>query len=94
MLLLYDSIGILCRTNYTIGNDPEIINIFSTTIIPQLIEKWKKTENGDIAICTLCNCFTSIALTFGPHFQPFVEPLFTRCLNLIEFYSVLTDVCF
>ncbi|KAF5186502.1 Transportin-1 [Thalictrum thalictroides] len=52
--------------------------------VQQLIAKWQQLSNADKDLFPLLECFTSIAQALGPGFIQFAEPVFQRCINLIQ----------
>jgi transportin-1 len=52
--------------------------------MPPLIEKWQQLSNSDKDLFPLLECFTSIAHALGTGFTPFAEPVFRRCINIIQ----------
>jgi len=80
LLILYDAVGTLANSVGSELNRPEYIAI----LMPPLIEKWNQLSDNDKNLFPLLECLTSIAQALGPAFQNFAEPVFQRCLKLIE----------
>ena len=80
LLILYDAIGTLADSVGTALNQPEHVNV----LMPPLINKWNYVEDGDKSLLPLLECLTSISQALGPGFAPFAQPVFERCVGLIE----------
>jgi len=80
LLILYDAIGTLADSVGSALNAPEHVNL----IMPPLIEKWNHVDNEDKSLLPLLECLTSISQALGPGFAPFAQPVFERCVALIE----------
>ena len=74
--------------------DAGVVGMFCNLIMPNLLEKWRVTEDTDKTICTLCECLTSVAIALGIGFQPYAESVFQRCLSIIDRYIALSAVLF
>lgn len=64
--------GALCR--------PELVQL----LMPPLIGKWNALSDDDRALFPLLECLTSVAQALGSGFHEFAQPVFARCLRLIE----------
>jgi hypothetical protein len=80
LLILYDAIGTLADSVGHELNKPELVCI----LMPPLIEKWNQLADTDRNLFPLLECLTSIATALGVGFQPFAQPVYMRCLKLIE----------
>ncbi|CAL9074954.1 unnamed protein product [Musa acuminata var. zebrina] len=78
--ILYDAIGTLADAVGSELNQPKYLDI----LMPPLIAKWQQLANTDKDLFPLLECFTSIAQALGPAFSQFAEPVFQRCISLIE----------
>ncbi|XP_050232437.1 transportin-1 [Mercurialis annua] len=78
--IVYDAIGTLADAVGAELNQPSYLEI----LMPPLIGKWQQLANSDKDIFPLLECFTSIAQALGPGFSQFAEPVFQRCLNIIQ----------
>ncbi|KAI3916084.1 hypothetical protein MKW98_004525 [Papaver atlanticum] len=78
--IVYDAIGTLADAVGEELNQPRCLEI----LMPPLISKWQQLSNSDKDLFPLLECFTSIAQALGPGFSQFAEPVFQRCLNLIQ----------
>ncbi|KAF8750611.1 hypothetical protein HU200_012316 [Digitaria exilis] len=78
--ILYDALGTLADAVGAELNQAKYLDIF----MPPLIAKWQQLQNSDKDLFPLLECFTSIAQALGPGFAQFAEPVFQRCINLIQ----------
>ncbi|KAJ8490368.1 hypothetical protein OPV22_012089 [Ensete ventricosum] len=78
--ILYDAIGTLADAVGSELNQPKYLDI----LMPPLIAKWQQLANSDKDLFPLLECFTSISQALGPAFSQFAEPVFQRCISLIE----------
>ncbi|PIA56714.1 hypothetical protein AQUCO_00700814v1 [Aquilegia coerulea] len=78
--IVYDAIGTLADAVGGELNQPRYLDI----LMPPLIAKWQQLSNADKDLFPLLECFTSIAQALGPGFSQFAEPVFQRCINLIQ----------
>ncbi|CAL9085871.1 unnamed protein product [Musa textilis] len=78
--ILYDAIGTLADAVGSELNQPKYLDI----LMPPLIANWQQLANSDKDLFPLLECFTSIAQALGPAFSQFAEPVFRRCISLIE----------
>ncbi|OVA15947.1 Importin-beta [Macleaya cordata] len=78
--IVYDAIGTLADAVGHELNQPRYLEI----LMPPLISKWQQLSNADKDLFPLLECFTSIAQALGPGFSQFAEPVFQRCINLIQ----------
>lgn len=78
--IVYDAIGTLADAVGGELNQPRYLEI----LMPPLIAKWQQLSNYDRDIFPLLECFTSIAQALGPGFAQFAEPVFQRCINIIQ----------
>ncbi|KAF7127709.1 hypothetical protein RHSIM_Rhsim11G0193600 [Rhododendron simsii] len=53
-------------------------------LMPPLIAKWQQLPNSDKDLFPLLECFTSIAQALGTGFLQFAQPVFQRCINIIQ----------
>lgn len=78
--IVYDAIGTLADAVGGELNQPNYLDI----LMPPLIAKWQLLSNSDKDIFPLLECFTSIAQALGTGFSQFAEPVFQRCINIIQ----------
>ncbi|GAB2261870.1 hypothetical protein Droror1_Dr00002867 [Drosera rotundifolia] len=78
--IVYDAIGTLADAVGEELNKPAYLEI----LMPPLIAKWQQLSDFDKDIFPLLECFTSIAQALGPGFSQFAEPVFQRCINIIQ----------
>ncbi|KAG0590810.1 hypothetical protein KC19_1G128300 [Ceratodon purpureus] len=82
--ILYDAIGTLADAVGTEINDPKYLEI----LMPPLISKWQQLSDSDKDLFPLLECFTSLAQALGAGFTQYAEPVFLRCINLIQTHQV------
>lgn len=80
LLILYDAIGTLADSVGPHLNKPEYI----TMLMPPLINKWNVLEDEDKDLFPLLECLSSVATALQAGFLPYCEPVFRRCVSLIE----------
>jgi len=81
LLILYDAIDTLAEVLGRHLNKPEFINI----LLPPLFERWNQLpENEDKSLFPLLECLMYLAIAIGEGFLPFTQPVFARCLRMIE----------
>lgn len=78
--IVYDAIGTLADAVGGELNQKKYLDI----LMPPLISKWQQLSNSDKDLFPLLECFTSIAQALGPGFFPFAEPVFQRCISIIQ----------
>ncbi|XP_048336150.2 transportin-1 [Ziziphus jujuba] len=78
--LVYDAIGTLADAVGEKLNQPAYLDI----LMPPLVAKWQQLSNADKGLFPLLECFTSISQALGTGFSPFAEPVYQRCINIIQ----------
>ncbi|XVE67197.1 hypothetical protein DITRI_Ditri08aG0140800 [Diplodiscus trichospermus] len=78
--IVYDAIGTLADAVGGELNQPVYLEI----LMPPLIAKWQQVSDSDKDLFPLLECFTSIAQALGTGFSQFAQPVFQRCINLIQ----------
>ncbi|XP_041014474.1 transportin-1-like [Juglans microcarpa x Juglans regia] len=78
--IVYDAIGTLADAVGEELNQPKYLDI----LMPPLIAKWQQLSNSDKDIFPLLECFTSVAQALGNGFSQFAEPVFQRCISIIQ----------
>ncbi|KAK4746628.1 hypothetical protein SAY87_025665 [Trapa incisa] len=78
--IVYDAIGTLADAVGRKLNQPTYLNI----LMPPLFTKWQQLSDADKDLFPLLECFTSIALALGSGFSQFAEPVFERCIRIIQ----------
>ena len=77
---MYDAIGTLADSVGPHLNKPEYINL----LMPPLIQKWNVLKDDDKGLFPLLECLSSVATALQSGFLPYCEPVFRRCLSLVE----------
>ncbi|EEC15287.1 importin beta, nuclear transport factor, putative [Ixodes scapularis] len=80
LLILYDAIGTLADSVGHHLNKPDYINL----LMPPLIEKWNVLKDDDKDLFPLLECLSSVATALQSGFLPYCEPVFRRCVSLVE----------
>jgi len=80
LLILYDAIGTLAdAVSHELGR-PEYVAV----LMPPLIKKWNELPDNDKNLFPLLECLTSVAQALSLNFREFAEPVYQRCIKLIE----------
>jgi transportin-1 len=80
LLILYDAIGTLSDSVGNNLNKPEYI----IQLMPPLIDKWNSLRDEDKNLFPLLECLSSVVTALQTGFIPYCEPVFKRCLSLVE----------
>ena len=80
LLILYDAIGTLAESVGHHLNKPEYINM----LMPPLIKKWNYLKDDDKDLFPLLECLSGVATALQSGFLPYCEPVYRRCLSLVE----------
>jgi transportin-1 len=80
LLILYDAIGTLADSVGPHLNRPDYIEL----LMPPLIERWNVLRNDDKDLFPLLECLSSIATALQTGFLPYCEPVFVRCIVLVQ----------
>ncbi|KAJ0241878.1 Transportin-1 [Hirschfeldia incana] len=78
--IVYDAIGTLADSVREELNKPAYLEI----LMPPLVAKWQQLSNSDKDLFPLIECFTSISQALGVGFAPFAQPVFQRCMDIIQ----------
>ena len=80
LLILYDAIGTLADSVGHHLNKAEYINL----LMPPLIQKWNVLKDDDKDLFPLLECLSSVATALQEGFLPYCEPVYKRCVSLVE----------
>ncbi|CAH1377804.1 unnamed protein product [Tenebrio molitor] len=80
LLILYDAIGTLADSVGHHLNKPDFINM----LMPPLIQKWNILKDEDKDLFPLLECLSSIATALQSGFLPYCEPVYCRCVSLVQ----------
>ena len=80
LLILYDAIGTLADSVGVHLNKQEYIDL----LMPPLIVKWNALKDEDKDLFPLLECLSSVATALQSGFLPYAEPVFRRCVSLVE----------
>ncbi|KAM7479471.1 hypothetical protein LguiA_027684 [Lonicera macranthoides] len=78
--IVYDAIGTLADAVGGELNQSRHLDV----LMPPLIAKWQQLSNSDKDLFPLLECFTSIAQALGTGFSQFAQPVYQRCINIIQ----------
>ncbi|CAH8342793.1 unnamed protein product [Eruca vesicaria subsp. sativa] len=78
--IVYDALGTLADSVREELNKPAYLEI----LMPPLVAKWQQLSNSDRDLFPLLECFTSISQALGVGFAPFAQPVFQRCMDIIQ----------
>ena len=77
---MYDAIGTLADSVGHHLNKPKFIEL----LMPPLIQKWNELKDEDKDLFPLLECLSSVATALHSGFLPYAEPVFQRCVSLVE----------
>ncbi|CAD5215211.1 unnamed protein product [Bursaphelenchus xylophilus] len=80
LLILYDAIGTLADSVRSTLGHPEYAN----TLMAPLIQKCQSLRDDDRELFPLLECISSVANALGMAFMPYCEPVYQRCISLIN----------
>ncbi|MFT7797886.1 transportin-2-like [Arapaima gigas] len=80
LLILYDAIGTLADSVGHHLNQPEYIQ----KLMPPLIQKWNELKDEDKDLFPLLECLSSVATALQSGFLPYCEPVYQRCVTLVQ----------
>lgn len=80
LLILYDAIGTLADSVGHHLNKQEFIEL----LMPPLIQKWNELKDEDKDLFPLLECLSSVATALHSGFLPYAEPVFQRCVSLVD----------
>ncbi|KAI6183830.1 Transportin-1 [Aphelenchoides bicaudatus] len=80
LLILYDALGTLADSvRARLGEPP-----YADMLMKPLLEKCQQIRDDDRELFPLLECISSIANALGPLFLPYAEPVYQRCIGLIN----------
>lgn len=80
MYILYDCVQTLAEHASPTLALPENVNL----LMPAMIERWQKVQDQSREMFPLLECLSFVATALGTQFAPFAQPLFMRCIKLIQ----------
>lgn len=89
LLILYDAIGTLADSVGHHLNKQEYIDM----LMPPLIQKWNELKDEDKDLFPLLECLSSVATALHSGFLPYAEPVFQRCVSLVDKTLTQSMVC-
>lgn len=80
LLILYDAVGTLADSVGMNLSQPEYVEM----LMAPLMSKWGTLKDDDKELFPLLECLSSVATALHSHFLPYCEPVFSRCVQLIQ----------
>jgi len=80
MYILYDCVQTLAEHVGSNLKKPELVNL----LMPALIQRWQRVSDQSREMFPLLECLSYVAVALGEDFTPFAQPIFTRCISLIQ----------
>jgi transportin-1 len=80
MYILYDCVQTLAEHIGQNLRKPELVNL----LMPTLIQRWQRVNDQSREMFPLLECLSYVAIALGEDFTPFAQPIFTRCIQLIQ----------
>ena len=80
LLVLYNALGTLADSVGHHSNKPEYIQM----LMPPLTQKWNMLNGEDKDLFPLPECLSSVATALQSGFLPYCEPVYQRCVNLVQ----------
>lgn len=80
MYILYDCVQTLAEGIGSVLAQPELAN----ALMPALIDRWTKVSDESRELFPLLECLSYVAMSLGPAFAPYAQPIFLRCINIIH----------
>lgn len=77
---LYECVQTLSESLGPEMGNPDMIN----TLMPSIIHRWHLVQDDSREMFPLLECLAFLATSMGPAFAPFAEPLFSRCIRIIQ----------
>ena len=73
-----------------LGNGSKMMNVclclqeYINMLMPPLIQKWNVLKDEDKDLFPLLECLSSVATALQSGFLPYCEPVYRRCVSLVE----------
>jgi hypothetical protein len=80
IVLLYDCVQTLAEHVGEQLKTPELVNL----LMPALIGRWNKVSDQSREMFPLLECLSYVATALGGSFEPFAQPIFSRCVTIIH----------
>src|SRR5206468_1517754 len=80
MVLLYDCVQTLAEHVGEQLKSPELVDL----LMPALIGRWNTVSDQAREMFPLLECLSYVATALGGSFEPFAQPIFTRCITIIH----------
>ncbi|KAG6407999.1 hypothetical protein SASPL_131001 [Salvia splendens] len=86
--IVYDALGTLADAVGGELNQPKYLEM----LMPPLITKWQQLSDSDKDLFPLLECFRSIAQALGTGFSQFAQPVYQRCISIIQAQQLAKDL--
>lgn len=80
MYILYDCVQTLAEHSSPVLAQPENVNL----LMPALMKRWQQVQDQSREMFPLLECLSFVATALNAQFAPYAEPLFKRCIKLIQ----------
>ncbi|CAB3404704.1 unnamed protein product [Caenorhabditis bovis] len=80
LLILYDALSTLANSVGEALCAPQYVQV----LMPPLMNKWERLSDDDKELFPLLECISSVVSAMGMAFLPYIEPVFRRCITLIQ----------
>lgn len=80
MYILYDCVQTLAEHASPTLAQPENVGL----LMPAMIQRWQHVQDQSREMFPLLECLSFVATALGGQFAPYAEPLFARCISLIQ----------
>lgn len=80
LIILYDTVQTFAEK---IGEQIRYNETYIKLLLPPLIDKWQKLDDGDRDLWPLLECMSSVAAALGENFAPYAMPVYERALRIL-----------
>lgn len=80
MFILYDCVQTLSEYAGMRLAEPELVDL----LMPTIMSRWDKVQDTSQEMFPLLECLAYIAAALGAQFDRFAEPIFSRCIRIIQ----------
>ncbi|CAK7567463.1 MAG: hypothetical protein SEPTF4163_005428 [Sporothrix epigloea] len=80
MFILYDCTQTLAEAIGPALANPEL----SGQLLPSLFKRYESVSNYSREMLPLLECFSYVVMSLGSAFEPYAQPVFLRCVNIIH----------
>ncbi|KAJ2157862.1 hypothetical protein GGF46_004198 [Coemansia sp. RSA 552] len=79
LIILYDAVGTLAEAVGPELNQPQYVQM----LMPTILERWNNLQTYDQHMFPLFECLSAIALSLGPGFKPYAQPIYQRSVQIV-----------